>query len=390
MKFICKFCNYETDKHSSHEKHLESYKHIRKRDEVMCQSKTDPKLILNRSSSSNHGQENAYQCLYCENEYSNSSNLMRHKKICSKKGQIETKFNNELEKKETEIQQLKELYEKDTTQLKELYEKDTTQLKELYEKDTTHLKELYKKDTTHLKELIKQEKQKSEELNKKSEKEIEHLKSLINKTGSIVKTSVSALSFVTENYANAPVLMKLPDYTYIRNPKIDNDNDDDDDDDDDIDDEPFNLIETLIYHIKKGILQEYLGMIVVEAYKKDDPAKQAIWNSDSSRLTYIIRDIINKKPDWTVDKGGIKTAQQIIDPLLNFVRDEVSSFIEENSLPENVKVMSQYQLKKLAEKLTYCSQIIASIDNKTMSKLVLKYIAPYFYLAKPEHMIEAD
>jgi hypothetical protein len=344
MKYICKYCSYETDRLSSYNKHLMTVKHLEK-------VNNDTIIVSHGSESVIKRSPQSCKCPYCDKLLSDSSSLAKHKKTCSEKIQLETKYLTELEKKDLELK--------------------------------------------HFKELLKQEKQKSEEINKKSEEinkkseaEIKHLKSLVHNTGSIIKTSVSALSYVTENYANAPVLMKLPDYTYIRNPKIDNDNDDDNDDPDD--DEPFNLIEILIYHINKGILQEYLGMIVVEAYKKDDPAKQAIWNSDSSRLTYIIRNIFNKKPDWTVDKGGIKTTQQIIDPLLNFVRDEVYEFIVENSLPENVRIMSQYQMKKLACKLTSCSQIIASIDNKTMSKLVLKYIAPYFYLARPGLLVDTE
>jgi len=45
-------------------------------------------------------------------------------------------------------------------------------------------------------------------------------------------------------------------------------------------------------------------------------------------------------------------------------------------------------LGKHAEKLNHCGQIMASIDNKTLSKLVLRYIAPHFYLAKPEQLLE--
>lgn len=355
MKYSCNFCSYDTDRLFSYNKHLSTKKHIakvREQNKKKIKSQNIHKPFIKHSLDIHKKSENVYECPYCENTYSSSSNLIRHKKSCSKKDQLESEFNTELEKKEYEIQRLKELYEKDTIHLKELYEKDTSHLKELHEKD--------------------------DKLNKQLQDENKHLKSLISNAGGIIKTSVSALAYVAQNYEGAPVLKKLKDYSYIKEIELDEDDSNDE----------FDLIDTLIHHNMKETIQEYLGNIIVEAYKKKDPNKQSIWNSDTTRLTYIIKDLINKKPDWTVDKKGIKTGKYIIDPLLEYIRKEVAEYILENDA-EKYLHLGEFMLNKHAEKLNSCGSIIASIDNKALSKLVLKYIAPHFYLAKPEQLIES-
>ena len=149
MEYNCTDCNYATNDKSNFQKHLRSIKHIKKSDELKNNSKSIHKLIINWSDDIPEEDTNVYECPFCKNTYSSSSNLTRHKKSCSKKEQLETKYNNELEKKEREIQRLTELYEKDTTHLKELHEKDN---------------------------------QKNQEVKQQQKDEIKHLKTLINKS----------------------------------------------------------------------------------------------------------------------------------------------------------------------------------------------------------------
>ena len=348
MEYNCTTCNYATNDKSNFQKHLSSIKHHNKSKKAPMKSSLNHKRIIDESFKNHESTidaQNKYNCPYCENIYSTASNLARHKRTCTDKKDTETKYNSELDKKEQEIQHIKEQYEKETAHLKELHEKDI---------------------------------QKTQELNKKLEDDVKYLKSLINNAGAVIKTSVSALAYVAQNYDEAPVLKKLKDYSYIKEIELD---------EDDSDDDEFDLIEILIYQNIKETIQEYLGNIIVDAYKKKDPTKQSIWNSDTTRLTYIIRDLINKKPDWTVDKKGIKTIKYVIDPLLKYIREQVAEYVLENGAEKYIN-LSEFMLNKHAEKLNSCGQIMVSIDNKSLSKLVLRYIAPHFYLAKPEQLIE--
>lgn len=78
----------------------------------------------------------------------------------------------------------------------------------------------------------------------------------------------------------------------------------------------------LIFYYKKNKLDKYLGDFIVKHYKKDNPELQAMWNSDTERLNYFIRELYNIKNNqielkdtnenqkidiqWIVDRKGLK------------------------------------------------------------------------------------
>lgn len=314
MKFCCKPCIYATDVKFAYEKHLKSIRHSKKIEEnaIETQQKHNKRNV-----------ETNFQCLYCTNYYSTASSLARHHRSCGKKNTITINYTNEIEK--------------------------------------------YKAELNHMKEI----EQHKDEMNKQLKDEVVHLKSLINNAGAIIKTSVSALAYVTQYYKDAPELDKLDDYSYL---EYDDENDE------------FDLTELIISHYKDNLLCQYLGNVIINVYKKDNPAEQSIWNSDSVRLTYIIKDIINKKTDWAVDKKGVKTTKYIIDPLLEYLRTLLSDYINDNGL-ENFVKESYIQLKRRADNMEATAEIIANIGNKTLADQILKYIAPHFYLTKNDELV---
>jgi len=325
MEYNCTNCNYATSDKSNFQKHLKSQKHLKKEQQLQNETQLKLKYNLNRTIN--------YQCSFCSNTFSTAGSLARHKRACGDKQKVEMSFINAIEKKDTVIEKKDSEIEKKDIELKQLRE------------------------------------------------EVKYLKTLITNAGGVIKTSVSALSYVAKNYNGAPILKKLKDYSYIKEKEVD-------DGDSEESEDKFDLMETLIYHNNKETIQEYLGNIIVEAYKKNDPANQSIWNSDTVRLTYVIRELIDKKPDWTVDKKGIKTAKYIINPLLEYIREQATHYLDEHKL-ENYIDESEIRIKKICDKINACGKIIVSIDNKSLSKLILKYIAPHFYLAKENmHLIE--
>jgi len=153
--------------------------------------------------------------------------------------------------------------------------------------------------------LIEQNKilEKDEEMINILKSEVDHLKSIVNNAGSIIKTSVSTVAYVLKNYKDAPALESVKDYSAIHY-KQDN----------------SEFVENLIYEHTHNKLHIYIGDFIIKTYKKEDPSKQSIWNSDTSRLTYLIREIINNnKVDWKIDKKGIKTTKFIIEPILEYI-----------------------------------------------------------------------
>lgn len=254
---------------------------------------------------------NEYNCQYCDNNFSTASSLARHHKSCVQKNKL---------------------------------------IQVVTDKD---------KEIEHLKDKITM-----------LQSENRNLKTLVTNAGSIIKTSVSTLSYVMKNYTDAPVLEPI-DYDVIQY----NDKDD-----------GFDIITMIFHHHRKHSLAGYLGDFIVKSYKKDDPSQQSLWNSDAVRLTYVVREIINTKSDWSVDKKGVKTTTYIIDPFLEYIRSLLVDFNDENRL-ENYLGDSVLRMKKRMEDLKSSAEIISDIKNKVLSEQVIKYIAPHFYLSKNDELI---
>ena len=197
-----------------------------------------------------------------------------------------------------------------------------------------------------------------------------HLKSIVNNTGSIIKTSVSTMAYVIKNYKEAPALKSLEDYSIIH---FEQDN--------------TEFVENLIYEHNHNKLHIYISDFVIKTYKKEDPSQQSIWNSDTNRLTYLIREIIaNNKIDWKVDKKGIKVVKFIIKPILDYIDTQISDYIENFDIDYHSDSVKEAEKKMM--KLKSGIEILKSIEDKLLCELILKYIAPYFYLSKGDNLLD--
>lgn len=222
-----------------------------------------------------------------------------------------------------------------------------------------NLEEKYKQQIAELTMEVKHRDDKLEML----QTENTHLKSLVSDAGSIVKSSVSTLQYVVKHYNDAPALTCLKNYAAL---KYDQNNTD--------------FVEELISHYNHKLLGDYLGDFIVKTYKKEDPAKQSLWNSDTSRLTYLIRDIVTKKKvDWTVDKKGIKTTKYIIEPVLEYVEKLMTAYIDADACYDMLNVKES---KNIMMKIAKAAAIRELIRDKTLAEEILRYISPHFFLEK--------
>ena len=329
MNFICEACNYASHDKFNYNKHLITKKHL---------EKVNKKPHTTRSPLvSNMGTKNIsnYKCDFCNQTYSNAGSLARHKKSCGDKIKLENEYDNKL-------QQLIE------------------QLNESNNKLNDHIKMLDQKG-----EIINQK----DEIISVLKSEVTHLKSIVNNTGSIVKTSVSTMAFVIKNYKDAPVLEAVKDYSAIHYEQNNTE-----------------FVENLIYEHNNNKLHIYISDFIIKTYKKDDPTTQSLWNSDTSRLTYLIREIItSNKVDWKVDKKGIKTTKFIIEPILEYIDQQVRNYVESYKVDHRV---SAKEAERQMMKLKSGMEIIKSIETKILSDDILKYITPRFYLIKNDDTID--
>jgi hypothetical protein len=199
----------------------------------------------------------------------------------------------------------------------------------------------------------------------KYKKENEEIKKKLAEQQGAVKTinnttyNISVKNYIQQKFPNAPALSKILDYSKLTY-------------------KDYKLMDTLVYNYNNNNLHKYLGHFIISYYKKDDPSEQSLWSSDTSRLTYIISELLsNKKSVWNHDYRGTKVKEYIIAPLLEYIRSYIDSFfsnieIKKPNLQDFHKLESEFNYRKSV------AEIAKSIDNNILIDDILKYISPYF------------
>jgi uncharacterized C2H2 Zn-finger protein len=350
--YNCTNCNYKTNRKNNWKRHIDSNKHQKKINDSKQQIKSvSNKHLKNEQKRSEQRSEqkseqmsndlhniddkkNIFKCEKCDAIFEHRTNLYRH---INYRCVYKNKSNDENNTLKNELSRQKELTK-------------------LAEQDA-----LIKNNTIqHLNETIGFLKD-----------DMKYYKSLVNSAGGIVKTSVNALTYIMTKYADAPALEAINDYSTIQQENINV------------------FIQTLIFYFNHNNLDIFLGDVIIKYYKKEDPSQQSLWNSDTSRLTYIIKELLsNKKSDWKVDKKGVRTNNYIVLPLLEHIKQIVNKYIIEQALVMK-DIKRKRQINKINSNLAVASNIVTSINDGTLSANMMKHIAPYFYLDKKDD-VEID
>lgn len=194
--------------------------------------------------------------------------------------------------------------------------------------------------------------------------ENDYHKDLVNSAGQIVQSSMNTMTYLLKNYNTSPILESLKDYTVLYNYK---------------NDEEF--INNMLHYYEKGKIGQFLGDILLKHYKSDDPKKRPSRNTDTSRLTYINRLLINNQATWTRDNKGLKFTKILIDPFLDHILNINLKFIndckhklENDSDSDN----SENILKKMEKS----AMLVKNIKNRSVAKDINIYCAPQLYFDK--------
>ena len=139
-------------------------------------------------------------------------------------------------------------------------------------------------------------------------------------------------------------------------------------------------VEDVISAYKHRTMSKYIGDIILKIYKKEDPKKQSVWNTDDTRLTYLVKELLNNKSsNWIVDKKGTKTAEYLIDPLLEHIKTLVIHYQKNIILSTNaVEVEHSLELNKRVLKL------VDDIDDGNVGNNLLKYISTHLYFSEKQ------
>jgi hypothetical protein len=281
-----------------------------------------------------------------------------------------------------------------------------TMLNESQEK-AKMLEEKVKLLTTENKEL-------AEKHNKYVEKQTDDWKELAKTNANIASISTSAntnaIEFLTQNFTKTQPIEKITyedatklltfklkynDYDNSDNDSINsddsddsndsNDSDDSDDSDDGNDssnnDDDINdiSVEQMIFHHKNNNLCEYIAEIIVGVYRKPNPNEQTIWNSDESRLVYIIRDVINKENKWIKDQKGEKIKEYVVKPILNVAKEMMTQYCDKHrKIIENHDFRRGISHATIIERMYDASDIVKQINNKKLEKKIIMVMSAPF------------
>ena len=248
-----------------------------------------------------------YKCIHCHNTFSNASSLGRHKKTCA-----DSKL------KDNEVVALKKENER----------------------------------------IQKEAKEKEEILRKQLDTYEQLLKSMTS------PQTINYFNYITTNYPNAPALESQKCYKNLLESKV------------------STLVDIITMYYYDNKLVNFIGDYLIKVYTHKEPKKQSIWTTDISRLTYIISQKTclnnslkestknNKNVNiWSYDKKGSKTKKIMIEPVLQYIRDQLFKYCQVNGGNSKASVL---------KKLIAANEVIQIIDNGELLDKINKYIAPEF------------
>lgn len=361
MKYNCELCNYSTVDKSNINRHFKSKKHLAKStkhpNEVSNKYQisirlvserypksvklvSDEKLVLpetgvinefsHKKPVGNFNEKKEFLCEFCGQTFKYSNNYYRHKKsrcegkkIDKKRAELEREIENlklarELDKKNSEIEMLKT------------------------EKNIYHT-------------------------------ENEYHKKLSTNAGNIIGRSLSTLAYVMQNFDGAPTIKAIETDEFKRlvyednyGKKVDRRCKISD----------YDTSEILCGYNRNNKLTELLTNVIIKNYKKDNPADQCLWSSDTSRYTYVINDVVNNKQCWVTDKSGVKVLSYIINPVTKYVDGLLCQYTSDI----HKKINNGANPDTYVNEILSSAQIRDKIRSNTLQKHIIKSITPHFYL----------
>ena len=126
-------------------------------------------------------------------------------------------------------------------------------------------------------------------------------------------------------------------------------------------------------------LDKYIADCIITAYQCDDKSKQQFHSSDVSRLTYIVRELINKTNEWIADKKGVKIEERVIIPLLDNIKNIMNDYIKNLDDDDNA------DLKIICQRNQAIMDIMTLCEDVKFANRINKLVAPYFQVnTKPD------
>lgn len=225
--------------------------------------------------------DNKYICNYCDEEFSSQAVMLRHQNKCKNDEILKLKLSMEHQQKQIEIENRLKQTEMESKIKQAEIESKLKQVEMENKLKQTEMENEIK--------ILKIKLENSELINKTSLKDKAETIEILKNQSTIATKSVSALIYLATKHKNAPPLLQIKHkdakkllLKYGKDKEVTN---------------------KILCKYVTGVLDEFIGDIIVSHYKKNNPEDQSIWNSDASRLTFLIKDIVGEKSKWTFTKA---------------------------------------------------------------------------------------
>jgi len=323
--YKCEYCSYNTSVRRNYDRHVKTKKHI------------------NNEKEHKQTQRRKFNCPNCDCTYSTQAGFNNHSKVC---------INTILIQKEREHNDI-------VKELEMNIMKKNIQIEQL--------RELLKIREENSRELMKMKDESTKKIEDFLENENEYHKTLVDRAGNVVKTSMSALTFAKKHYPNAPALVKYSNMDAIKL------------------DKKYGVGAVMIWHYENHTIAEAIGGIILKEYKKEDPSNQSLWNSDFARVAYIIMDDVNNKKQWIVDKGGVRVQELLVDPILQHIRGKL---IKRSVRKAQEMAKDWHRPEKYITVMNQCNVLIKKIENGTVANKVMRYLSKFLHIGNQMKVIK--
>jgi F0F1-type ATP synthase membrane subunit b/b' len=318
----------------------------------------------------------AYQNRERRKEFDSLKKLHKIELDCAKtdSDKMKQEYQKEIDNMKVDADKIKQQYQKEIDSIRT----DNDKIKQQHQKEIESIKQEYKEYIDYYKNEFTTVNAKLHDVKDKQlettfqckEKEIARMETVLKTCGKITEKSVdgicSALTFANTEFTKAPVLTKMCKFDFV---------------------DDYECVDDLLRHHAENTIYKYVGDIIIILYKKEKAGDQSFWNTDSSRLGYIIRQKVDAKILWGKDVNADRITNFVIIPLVEFFIECVddrkkaeSKFIKKNSdCPKHSKMYD-----KIIRKEALCKNLIfvksALLDAK-LSKNIIKYITPKFNIS---------
>jgi hypothetical protein len=315
-------------------------------------------------------------CQVCDKRFNDENEKLLHDDECNKKNEniIIERQQNEITELKNEILTLNNKIITQQNEISTLNNEIITANKKLEKINNENFKNTEKINKDHSKEIKKLNKEHLthiEELTKELTKEYtEHVEELYKTSNKTLETITKlAIKEIRQKYPDAPLLERMNNeiVNQIMNDvfrKGDND---------------YKMCSRILFLYKDKQLVNLISDAILSYYKKLDPKDQAFWNTDTARLNYIIKDTVDDKESWVIDKFGVKMKNLVIAPLGDELRNyifEHKNVLCKNSLDRN---NNSFMIQKLQEEINICFDIMFFVDEKKFEYNICKTMAPKMY-----------